>query len=69
MSSAPPYTAGEEIAFMRRLYETRRHVALGHVISLTLWRARRWDASVDRLAVEREALTLWERMQPETAAL
>lgn len=65
MSYTAPYTAGEEIRFMRGLYETRQHVALGHIISLTLWRARRFDPSVDRLAVEREALTLWERMQPE----
>ena len=64
MSSQAPYTSGDEIAFMRHLYEAKRITALRHVIEITLWRARRWDQRVDRLAVEREALTLWERMAP-----
>jgi hypothetical protein len=62
--SVSPYTAGDEIAFMRGLYEAKRITALRHVIEITLWRARRFDASVDVRAVEREALALWERMAP-----
>jgi hypothetical protein len=64
MSAQPPYTAGDEIRFMRGLHKARRYETLQRVIELTLWRCRRFDHSVDQQAVEREALVLWERMRP-----
>jgi hypothetical protein len=64
MSAQPPYTAGDEIRFMRGLHKAHSFETLQRVIELTLWHARTWDSSVDQLAVEREALVLWERMRP-----